>query len=80
MRAWSSPLTKSIALKDGRVLCSLKDACDLLPGLIESRQGDDPWTRYAAELLLKAAETDDAKAIEEATVQMRRALVREGLI
>lgn len=61
------------------MLHTLDEACRALLGLSEQSQ-DTAWTQYAAELLLKAAETGDAKAIEEATVQTRRALVREGMI
>lgn len=76
---WSSPLTTPITLKDGRTLRTLRDACDMLVGLNDRSQAN-PWCQYAAELLLAAAETGEPKAIEDATVQTRRALGREGML
>jgi HEPN domain-containing protein len=77
--SWSKRLAAPIKLKDGRMLRSLDDACVLLIGLNERSQSA-MWCQHAAELLLKAADSGEPGDIEAATIQMRRALSREGMI
>lgn len=76
---WSSSLITPIALKDGRSLRTLREACDMLLALNDHAQGN-PWCQYAAQLLLEAADSENRATIAEATVQMRRPLVREGML
>jgi hypothetical protein len=76
---WSAPLTDPIMLRDGRVLMTLGEAAELLTGLHENLQRR-AWNQSAAELLMKAAGAGTASAIEAATMQMQRALKREGLM
>ncbi len=76
---WSAPLASPIALKDGRVLVTLRDAAGLFMGMSEAVQAH-PWVNYAAELLLEAAEDGSPRVIEAATRQVHRALFREGMI
>jgi hypothetical protein len=76
---WSLPLTSPITLRDGRVLVTLGDAAELLTNLHETIQGR-AWTQSAAELLMKAAEADTDETIEAATMQMQRALKRDGML
>jgi hypothetical protein len=77
--SWSQPLAFPIALRDERKLRTLLDAAVLLTRLTETTQAGE-WDRCAAELLMKAAESGDAEMITKATVQMQRALKRDGLI
>ncbi|HLH12428.1 MAG TPA: hypothetical protein VKV77_11190 [Methylovirgula sp.] len=76
---WSLNITEPISLKNKSVLRSLKDAADLLLGLGEACQRS-PWYQHAARLLMEAAASGKPGDIEEATVQMRRALTREGMM
>jgi hypothetical protein len=61
----------------GGELATLEDAARFV-GLLRSwRQGRPHWD-FAAELLLKAAETGKRRDVEAATAQMERALRVEG--
>jgi hypothetical protein len=61
----------------GGELTTLEDAARFV-GLLRSwRQGRPHWD-FAAELLLKAAETGKRRDVEAATAQMERALRVEG--
>jgi hypothetical protein len=75
--SWSSALTFPITLRDGRGLRTLGDAGELISSFDVGRERHS-WNQYAAELLMKAAEDDDM--IEAATVQVLRALTREGML
>jgi len=79
MDAWSHKLLHPITLKDGRVIRTLADARTLLLALNESRRRH-PWNQYAAELLLKAADSGMKDDIMEAEHQMRRVLARQGML
>ncbi len=76
---WSRPLASQITLRDKRVLRTLDDAAQLLLRFNDAIQAH-PWVQHAAALLIAAAESGDADAIEEATLQTQRALSREGLL
>jgi hypothetical protein len=76
---WSQPLSSAIGLNDGRVLVLLRDAASLFLNFSDTMQAQD-WNRHAVELLMKAAEDGGAAAIEAATVQVQRALFREGML
>jgi len=79
MDAWSHKLPHPITLKDGRVIRTLSDARTLLLQSSGSLQRH-PWNQYAAELLIRAAESETKEDILEAEHQMRRALAREGML
>jgi hypothetical protein len=74
---WSEPLSTPIPLGDGRVLVTLRDAANLFAGFSEVIIAHS-WVSHAVELLLEAAEDDGA--INAATVQVQRALFREGML
>jgi hypothetical protein len=78
--AWDRSLAYPIELRDGRVIRTLSDAQGLVVGLPARAQERSIWT-YAAHLLLTAAH-DDASAgdVFDATSQLKRALIGEGLI
>jgi hypothetical protein len=61
----------------GGELATLEDAARFVGLLGSSRQGRPHWD-FAAELLLKAAETGKRRDVEDATAQMERALRVEG--
>jgi hypothetical protein len=77
--SWSQPLAFPITLRDERKLRTLFDAAALLTRLTEKTQAGE-WDRCAADLLMKAADSGDTEMIAKATVQMQRALKRDGLI
>ena len=74
---WSRKLSAPIALNDGRTIATLSDAARLVLALPELH-GRNPHWQYAGELLIRAA--GDKKAVESAEVQLRIALIAEGLI
>ncbi|QAY96732.1 hypothetical protein CWB41_14145 [Methylovirgula ligni] len=76
---WSDPLSAPITLHDGRVLKTLNDAAQLFLRLSETIQRHD-WNQYAAELLIDAAKSGKAGDIRAATMQVQRALGREGML
>jgi hypothetical protein len=61
----------------GVALATLEDAARFVALLRPFRQARPHWD-FAAELLLKAAETSESDDIEAATAQMERALRVEG--
>jgi hypothetical protein len=75
----SLPLTDPVTLRDGRVLRTLGDAAELLTNLHETIQGR-AWNQSTAEMLVTAAEAGTDETIESATMQMQRALKRDGLM
>lgn len=76
---WSSPLSRPILLRDGRVLRTLREAAEFILGLGGDYQ-KAAWTRYAAELLILAAEGGKEEDVVNATMQVERALKREGFV
>jgi hypothetical protein len=79
MANWSRKFPKPVALKDGRILHTLADAREALLAMNERRQRS-LWNQYAAELLLKAAESGKRADIRNAADQMTRALAREAML
>lgn len=77
--SWSDPLASPITLRDGRVLRTLKDAGELLICFSEDIQAH-AWVQYAAQLLVAAAKSGRPVGIEQATLQVQRALKREGML
>jgi hypothetical protein len=77
--SWSEPLSFRIQLRDGREMETLRDAAQLVAGLSETVQAHE-WLRHAVELLIKAAESELAGDIEDATWHLERALRREGML
>jgi hypothetical protein len=75
---WSRKLSPPLAPKNGRVLKTLSDARDMILGLPEDRQRAPHWL-HAGELLLYAVE-NDKEAVDDARMQLSRALHRDGLI
>ena len=75
---WSRKLSPPLVLRDGRVLQALSDAREMILGLPEGQQRAAYWL-HAGELLLYAAENDRA-AVDDARMQLSRALHRDGLI
>ncbi len=73
----SDPLASPIALKDGRVLVTRRDAAGLFQNFSETMLAHG-WNSHAVELLIEAADNGTAAAIEAATHQVQRALFREG--
>jgi hypothetical protein len=65
-------------LKDGRKIVTLDDARAFMLKLSERTQLRPTW-QYAAELVLKAAESNRA-GVKDAWAQLRRALVAEGML
>jgi hypothetical protein len=61
----------------GADLATLEDAAHFVALLRSWRQARPHWD-FAAELLLKAAETGKRRDVEAATAQMERALRRDG--
>jgi hypothetical protein len=76
--SWSQLLAFPIELKDRRMLRTLADAGTLIGNLKAAHH--HKWVQHAAELLMKAATIGSAEAIEAATLQVMRALQREGMI
>jgi hypothetical protein len=76
---WSRHLSKTITLRDGRALHTLGDAATVLVALSEDRQ-KHAWIEHAAELIMTVAESDEREEIKAATIQLERALKREGLM
>jgi hypothetical protein len=76
--SWSKRFDSPIALKDGRLLKTLRDAGELIAAFPADRQAFPPWT-YAAELLLAAARSGRREAIADAWAQVRRAASVDGL-
>ena len=74
---WSRKLPMAIELKDGRTIATLSDARALILGLTERAQARPFWV-YATELLLEAAESD--RDLGEVSLQLRRALMRDGML
>ena len=64
--------------RPGIELATLADAVNFVSGLMEPLRQARPHWDFAAELLLKAAETREEEDIEAATAQMERALRVEG--
>lgn len=59
-------------------MTTLEDARDLMLSLPALHRENAHW-RYAAELLLKAADRQEKYAVMDARAQMTRALTAEGL-
>jgi hypothetical protein len=76
--AWSQLLAFPIELRDGRTLRTLADDGNLIGNVKTAYH--HKWIEYAAALLMKARATGDAGTIEAATLQVKRALQREGMI
>lgn len=76
---WHKFLAVPISLTAGSrdELVTLRDAAEFLTSLETWRQRRAHWV-HAGELLLKAGTSGKAKDIDEATMQMRRALRAEG--
>jgi hypothetical protein len=77
--SWSRQLSKTIELKDGRVLHTLVDAAELLISFGDAIQAH-AWIERAAELIMTAAESEDQEEIRAATNSDRAALFREGML
>jgi hypothetical protein len=77
--SWSRQLSRTIALRDGSELRTLLDAAEALVGLSEDRQRH-AWVEHAAELIMTAAESEELEEIKAATIQLERALKREGIL
>jgi hypothetical protein len=77
--SWSAPLAFPITLRDGHVLRTLEDAGNLIVRLGTARTGH-AWDVQAAELLVNAANSGDDDDIKTATLEVQRALQREGMI
>jgi hypothetical protein len=75
---WSRKLSPPLVLGNGRALKTLSDARDMILGLPEDQQRAPHWL-HAGELLLYAAE-NDKEAVDDARMQLSRALHRDGLI
>ena len=74
---WSKLLTRPLTLRNGTVLRTLRDARHFIAALPEDFRYRPAW-QDAAKLLLKAAESGSgSQAIEDATLQMQRALLLE---
>jgi hypothetical protein len=76
---WSQFLTSPIILRDGRVLVTLRDAANLFGSFSDAIVAHG-WVSHAVELLIEAAEDGTAPVIYKATVQVQRALFREGML
>jgi hypothetical protein len=76
---WERKFADPVTLRDGRVLKTLSEAREVMLGLRREVQRHAYW-QYAAELLLKAAESGDRKSIQEARDQLSRALGQEELL
>ena len=75
--SWSKLLSRPLTLRNGTVLRTLRDARHFIAALPEDFRHRSAW-RHAADLLLKAAESgSDSQAVEDATLQMYRALSLE---
>jgi hypothetical protein len=74
---WDARFWRPIALKDGRTIATLAEARDLVLALADLHQRPPHWGD-AAQLLLRAASSDSA--MDDALVQMMRALKAEGLL
>jgi hypothetical protein len=75
MRAWHRPLTRTIEPTGGPGVepATLEDAARFIGLMTPWRQARPHWD-FAAELLLRAAETGKPRDVEAATAQMERAL------
>ena len=76
---WDRKLSEPVKMTRGRILNTLSDVRDLILRLGDSTVRASWWT-YATELLLKAAESGKRSDINSATVQLCRALDREGML
>ena len=76
---WDKRLAEVIRPTGGPIaeLVTLRDAARFVTELESWRQARPHWV-YAGELVLRAGESGKAADIEEATIQMRRALRVEG--
>jgi hypothetical protein len=77
--SWSQFLASPITLRDGRVLVTLHDAAGLFERFSEAMLAHG-WNSYAVAMLIEAAETGNSALVEAATVQVQRALFREGMV
>ena len=68
-----------IRLANGPVLATLRDAAEIIGGLASFRQQPPTW-EYAAELVLWAATTGRKEDVEEARLQILRALRTDGTV
>jgi hypothetical protein len=75
---WKRPF-KAIALADGRAIASLAQAREFIVSLPEVSQIDSQW-KYAAALLIRAADQDEEYSTDDARAQMFRALEVGGFI
>jgi hypothetical protein len=76
---WTRKFPEPIKLKNGRTIATLGQARELMLALPERHQ-IRPFWQYAAELLIDAAERGDRASVDDAAVQLSRALAAEGLL
>jgi hypothetical protein len=74
---WDAKFWHPLILKDGRKVTTLSEARVLILSLPDLHQANPYW-QYATEMLLLAS--GSKSAIDEALLQMVRALKAEGLI
>jgi len=67
---WAKPLAYELPLKDGRTLRTLHDARDVFSSGVFSGVTHSPPLEHAIELLIRAAETEEANDVKAATDQI----------
>jgi hypothetical protein len=78
-KSWTRSFNVPLFLRDGRTIKTLGEARGLVLSLLPRQQSQPSW-EFAAELLLVAADRDDANSTMDARVQLKRALMVEGLL
>jgi hypothetical protein len=74
---WDRKLAWPVTVRDGEAVATLSDARRLILNLPDSIQQRVTW-QGAAEVLLMAAESGSDGDIEQATLQIERALIHDG--
>ena len=74
---WDRKLAWPVTVRGGGPIATLSDARLFILDLPDTIQGRLTW-QYAADLLLKAAESGSDGDTEQATLQIERALIRDG--
>jgi hypothetical protein len=77
---WTRKFSEHIALDDGRILATLRDAAEFALGLPKPRL-QEPYWQCAAEALMKAAEPDsNVNELRDVERLLKAALKAEGVL